>query len=260
MLKMVAALFASLTIVANAADLETTNSEDYIPSETTIQEIVLEDNLLSYVDTDSLMELDSLIQECKERMRQAETMAAAARACGYPDNHPVIELASKEYEQANKNYVKYQEKSDMIFAKLKHEEYQAAFTIWYYLKDLGYNDYVCAGILGNLMVEVGGQTLDIQYWLGDGEYDGMCQWSTKYYGDIPKDLIGQCNLLAETIEENFDIFGCNYKQNFYYEDFLNLKDEEEAALAFAMCYERCDSRYYDIRLTSATEAYNYFVD
>ena len=264
MLKMVAAIFATLTMVTYTADLNTTTSEDYIPSESTVtqkqESIELESNLLTYVDTDSLHELDSLIQECNARMENSHAIVVAARNCGYDLNHPVVELALKEYNQAYENYLKYQEKCDLIFSKLKNEEYQAAFTIWHYLKELGYNDYVCAGILGNLMVEVGGQTLDIQYWLGDGEYNGMCQWSTKYYGDIPEDLIGQCDLLANTIKENFDIFGSNYKSNFGYEDFLNLKDEKEAALAFAMCYERCNSKYYDIRLTSATDAYNYFVD
>ena len=38
-----------------------------------------------------------------------------------------------------------------------------ATEIWLYLKKQGYNDYVCAGILGNIMAEVGGQTLNIRH-------------------------------------------------------------------------------------------------
>ena len=41
------------------------------------------------------------------------------------------------------------------------------------MKELGWNDYVCAGIVGNLMAEVGGQTLNIDPQLGNSYY-GIC--------------------------------------------------------------------------------------
>ena len=40
-------------------------------------------------------------------------------------------------------------------------KYSQATQVWNGLKALGLNDYVCAGIMGNIMAEVGGQTLDI---------------------------------------------------------------------------------------------------
>lgn len=257
MLKMVAALLtaASLSTAVIAADSNTTTSEDYIPSEPTIIVEVpmeLEDNLLTYVETDDFSELQVLIQECKERMENADAMAEAARACGYEETHPIIELALKEYEQAEKCLNKYEEKYI--------GENAAAVEIWYYLKDAGYNDYVCAGILGNIMTEVGGHSFHIQYWLRNESYAGMCQWSLKYFPDVPQDVKGQCDLLLDTIEENLNIFGSNYKAGFNYEEFLKLKDEREAALAFAKCYERCHPDYYDIRLDDATMAYDFFVN
>lgn len=141
-------------------------------------------------------------------------------------------------------------------------EYPVATEIWNYLKNLGYNDYVCAGILGNMMAEVGGQTLDIQYWLYNpsGDYYGCCQWSMYYFPEIGgADLKTQLDFLRDTIKLNIDMFGNNYQQGFNYDKFLTLTDERAAALAFADCYERGAPQYNQSRINNATVAYNYFV-
>lgn len=142
-------------------------------------------------------------------------------------------------------------------------EYAIAKEIWNYLKNLGYNDYVCAGILGNMMSEVGGNTLDIQYWLYNptGAYYGCCQWSMYYFPEIGgADLNTQLNFLRDTIRLNIDMFGNNYQQGFNYDKFLTLTDERAAALAFADCYERGAPQYNQSRINNATVAYNYFVN
>lgn len=142
-------------------------------------------------------------------------------------------------------------------------EYPAAEYIWQYMKDLGWNDYVCAGVMGNLMAEVGGQTLNIQYNLysSGGGYYGMCQWSKKYHSGIYgiNDLNTQCNYLRDTIKYEIDTFGYKYQTNFNLEAFLNLTDAQQAALAFAKTYERCASGSYAVRQRNAITAYNYFV-
>ena len=142
-------------------------------------------------------------------------------------------------------------------------EYPAAAYIWQYFKDLGWNDYVCAGIMGNLMSEVGGQTLNIQYNLysSGGGYYGMCQWSKQYHSPIYgiNDLTAQCDYLRDTIQYEIDTFGHKYYNGFNLTEFLNLTDASQAALAFAKCYERCASGSYEIRQRNAITAYNYFV-
>lgn len=142
-------------------------------------------------------------------------------------------------------------------------EYPAAEYIWQYMKDLGWNDYVCAGVMGNLMAEVGGQTLNIQYNLysSDGGYYGMCQWSKKYCSGIygVNDLKTQCDYLRDTIKYEIDTFGYKYQTNFNLEAFLNLTNAQQAALAFAKTYERCASGSYAVRQRNAITAYNYFV-
>ena len=142
----------------------------------------------------------------------------------------------------------------------KQAEYPVASEIWWTLKDYGYNDYVCAGILGNMTVEAGGHTLDIQPTISTKYYYGICQWSRKYCPEVWRaSLQAQCEYLRDTIEQEFRVFGYLYKKKFTYQDFLNLTDERAAALAFAKCYERCSSGGYKRRQDCATKAYEYFV-
>lgn len=133
-------------------------------------------------------------------------------------------------------------------------------TIWNYMKGLGWNDYVCAGILGNMMSEAGGQTLNIDPYIRASGYYGICQWSTTYYPQVNgADLNTQLQVLEKTIEEAFEGYGNRYKPGFDFDDFLSLTNEKEAALAFAKAYERCASGSYSIRQTNASAAYSHFV-
>lgn len=140
-------------------------------------------------------------------------------------------------------------------------EYPNAEFIWNYLQELGFNNYVCAGIIGNMMVESGGHTLAIEEDASTNSYYGICQWSRKYYPDvIGVSLDAQCDYLRDTIQYELDTFGSCYRRGFNYEDFLDLNNEQDAALAFAKCYERCSSDGYGLRQECATTAYNYFTN
>lgn len=142
------------------------------------------------------------------------------------------------------------------------DDYSAAAQIWSYLHDVcGFNDAVCAGILGNIMAETGGQTLYIQWWLGgyDTGYYGMCQWALCYCPEVyGRDLAGQCEYLASTMEYNINSFGFCYYSGFDYATFLSMTNPSDVALAFAQTYERCSSASYYIRQVNAQVAYDYF--
>ena len=117
-------------------------------------------------------------------------------------------------------------------------------------------------VMGNIMAEVGGQTLNIKPNLygHKGTYYGICQWSGRYYPQVQgKNLDYQLSFLKKTIKSELNSFGYKYKKGFNYTSFTKLKDAKQAALAFAKCYERCSSQYYSIRQTNAIKAYNYFV-
>lgn len=130
--------------------------------------------------------------------------------------------------------------------------YPNASKIWAFLKEQGYNDYVCAGIMGNIMAEVGGQTLNIDPHLGNSYY-GICQWGggrkTRLLSSFGSSLEAQLSFLAVELPE---VIPTN-------SSFYSIQNEQQAALYFAQYYERCSSSTYSIRQQNATKAYNYFV-
>ncbi len=132
--------------------------------------------------------------------------------------------------------------------------YNQARQVWTYLRDLGLNEYVTAGIIGNIMAEVGGQTLDISRWpqYSNGYYYGICQWADgrkrRLLNDFGTTLEDQIRFLS------VELFEVIPKGNSFY----SMQDEKEAALYFAKYYERCSSKYYSVRQKNATKALNYF--
>lgn len=208
-------------------------------------------------------ELTELISEQEARMEAAHAMAEAARDLGYLENHDVILLAQEEYAEADALRREYQAKLEVQQEEdkwaEKEAEYPEATYVWKYLTSYGYSDVVAAGILGNIMVEVGGNTLAINSSLSSSTYSGMCQWSTRYYPQaIGLDLEGQCELLTDTIQGEFKSFASLYQKGFSYESFLQLTDPKDAAVAFAKVYERCASGSYVKRQSCAAVAYAYF--
>ena len=130
--------------------------------------------------------------------------------------------------------------------------------IWGYLRGKGFNEYVCAGIMGNIQAECG---FDWDAYSPHGESYGICQWLLKYCPDI-KDasLLDQLDYLMKTIEQPFNasIFNQNYK-GIIFKEFTELQDEKEAAAAFMLIYERPASTDPSQRQQYATEIYKEFV-
>lgn len=247
----------------------TTFSEAYIPSESsTVYNFLPEETIdmepmdREINDTVNRKELKSLIQEYQEIVNSAHDLAEATRALGYDENHPIIEFAKKEYETANRYLEIYQNRLDKINSQWsdKSSTYPVATEIWLYMKDQGWNDAVCAGILGNMMAECGGHTLSLQPTASNKYYYGICQWSKGYPNVWYSNLDSQCEFLVNTIEYEFNTFGSSYKRGFDFNSFLNLNDEKEVAKAFAKCYERCGSSSLNQRQKNATIAYNYFTN
>ena len=134
--------------------------------------------------------------------------------------------------------------------------YSQAKQVWNGLRALGLNEYVCAGIMGNIMAEVGGQTLDISRWpqYSKNSYYGICQWA----GSRKQRLL---NDFGTTLEDQIrflsvELFEVIPKGNSFY----NMQDEKEAALYFAKYYERCGSGSYSVRQSNATKALKYFTE
>ena len=207
-------IIISLVIVLLTLILATTTSEAYIPFETTLasiednnlpacasapeeEVIVLEPSHSEKVETRNRQELEMLLETSQEKLDASEAMLEACQILGYDEINPVVVLANEEVANAQSNVDYYQVILNEVIAEeraaQRAAEYPTATTIWIYLtEELGYNEYIASGIMGNLMAEVGGQTLNIQPQLTNGTYYGMCQWSKGYKGVWGADLKGQC--------------------------------------------------------------------
>ncbi len=141
------------------------------------------------------------------------------------------------------------------------EEYYYATKVWKYLRQKGFSQEVTCGIIGNMMIETSGGSLDLKpnIYSPSGNYYGLCQWSKKYYPEAHGlSFEQQLEFLLNNIEWEINTFGKCYKEGFKCEDFLNMTNVEEAALAFAKSYERCGPASYEMRQEAAVVAYEYF--
>jgi len=118
--------------------------------------------------------------------------------------------------------------------QLKTEHYVAG-EVYEYLKLRGYSDTAVAGILGNMMAECGGQTLELQWGLygGGGAYYGLCMWSLRYGPTVNGASVrGQLDYLTNDIEAMMRQFGGSH------ETFCAIEDAGQAARYFCYYYER----------------------
>ena len=196
----------------------------------------------------------------------AHQMATSARALGYSDNHMIIICAKEKWQEAQSRILEATEKMNNLISerdskwRKRKQEYPVATEIWLYLSEYGLNEHIIAGILGNMMAETGGHTLAIKdkIWDSSKKYYGICQWSLYYNPQLSGTTLEEQLLhLITSMEYEFNTFGYKYKSNFKYNDFLQMKDAEEAAMAFAKSYERCASFSYEKRKKNAIKAYEY---
>ena len=143
----------------------------------------------------------------------------------------------------------------------QHKHYYATKT-YEYLTERNFSSSAACGIIGNMMIETSGGTLDLKPYVysPSGNFYGLCQWSIKYYSgakDLPFEY--QLDYLLGTLTWEFNTFGWLYREGFTLEDFIALNNPEEAALIFAKVYERCGPSSYDLRKEAALKAYKHFV-
>lgn len=222
--------------------------------------IELSTNVIELKETNNYWELVELIDLYTSNREEAREIARLAREAGATEDSQIILNAQSQWFFNDSIIQFYQEQLNEVEAELNKLEYKNATLIWGFMKYLGWNDYVCAGILGNMMAEVGGGTLDLPHNIDGYGYYGLCQWSKFYTPDVyGQDLKGQLNFLKKDIKTQFDTYGFCYSYEFDFDAFLELENEQDAALAFMKCYERGLPHSNWARQQYATIAYDYFV-
>ena len=124
-------------------------------------------------------------------------------------------------------------------------------TIWRYLTDdMGLSDEAAAGVFGNMMVECGSRSFNLQPYVYSpgGYYYGLCQWNTTgHHSGINGGTVEQqLEYLRDTIESEMG--------SYYYERFIAADEPESASVIFARWYERCSEPYG--RQSEARRAYD----
>lgn len=124
--------------------------------------------------------------------------------------------------------------NEMIADDMK-TEYEVAGEVYEHLAKNGYSDVAIAAILGNMMNETGGDTLELKPFIFDDTklHYGLCQWNIRYHPDVNgKNVKEQLLYLTSTIEKTMKQFGGSF------EEFNSLEGAEYAGTYFCKYYER----------------------
>lgn len=184
-------------------------------------------------------------------------------------------IANREVAEHYKNdYETFLEiENEQLKWKARKKEYPEATHIWLYMRnEFNWSPETCAGIIGNMMAEVGGGTLDLSDW----DLDESCGYGLIQWIDGRRKILNQRYGKRPTIEEQLkymydEMFGYNNTEkqiyNLKYKNALSIiinksgeETPEHIAFVFATEFERCANQHREMRKGYARIAYEYFMD
>lgn len=147
-------------------------------------------------------------------------------------------------------------------------EYPEAQLIWNTMISWGWTPETCAGIIGNMMAEIGGGTLNLSNWNSNGGCGyGLIQWTGSRRSIIKGRYGSYPTIEQQLIFMRDELFGINGTHQQVSPSVLNKimntngnETPESIAFCFASNYERCASRYRAKRQRYARIAYEYFMN
>ena len=147
----------------------------------------------------------------------------------------------------------------------RRAEYPVATEAWLYMKnEFGWSDIVCAGIMGNLMRETGGDTLQLNADSSGNSGLGLIQWIGQRRRDIVNEYGSQPTVEQQMIFMRDELYGMNgvvqQVTDQQRERILNADSPEECAAEFARWFERPAETSYSRREANAARAYKYFTE
>ena len=179
--------------------------------------------------------------------RHAHDVAQQLRSLGYPEDHPVIQACQDWWRAEDAAPAP----AAHLLSKEKRAAYPVAAAVWEQLRGAGLSEVCSAAILGNMMAECGGQTLNLDPYIYSGFY-GLCMWSLIYCPEVDgQGVPGQVDYLLKTLESNITAGGGSA------EAFLAMTDVRAAAKYFSDFYER-PAVWASVRADNAEAALEYF--
>lgn len=148
------------------------------------------------------------------------------------------------------------------------EQYPQARLIWDTMISWGWSPETCAGIIGNMMAEIGGGTLDLSDWDSNGGCGyGLIQWTGERRSSIKNRYDAYPNIQQQLTFMKDELFGTNNTEQQVSDDNLKVimnsngeQTPESIAYCFASYYERCASQHRAKRQGYARIAYEYFIN
>lgn len=144
-------------------------------------------------------------------------------------------------------------------------QYPTAEYVWTYLRNSGYSPAAAAGIIGNMMAECGGWTLNLNpySWNNIQTSYGLCQWKTCYASPemANSSIEYQMAYLVSNLPAVLPNSYAGAKASMDIQMFMWLGDPAAAADIFCRGYEQCGN--YEIECARrgqfAWQAYDYFL-
>lgn len=217
---------------------------------------------------DIIYSFSTTSEECKNKIAECQAYIAELGLLEVDAviDEEIVRVENIIYTYENDLELLIEQEAELAKWAARKAEYPVATEVWLYMKDnFGWSDKVCAGIMGNMMAEIAGGTLNFNRWNIDKSSGyGMIQWIGSRRTGI-KNRYGS----APSVEEQLlymrdEMFGSNgVKQQItdrQLEAIMNGESPEQIAYDFARYFERCASFSYNRRRDYARIAYNYFVD
>lgn len=259
---------AVTTFIVEAVKLETkvepiatVEDADPLPP-SAVEESVIEEEKIEVIEEEPKVELLSVDEIAKQVIN-------GDWGCGEERKAKLTE-AGYNYDEVQAKVAELMPKPQPVAAPsitLPTGEYPEAQLIWNTMISWGWAPETCAGIIGNMMAEIGGGTLDLSDWNSNGGCGyGLIQWTggrrsllKSRYGSYP-------NIEQQLIFMRDELFGTNGTRQQVSSSVLNRimntngnETPESIAFCFASNYERCASRYRARRQGYAKIAYEYFM-
>ena len=215
-------------------------------------------NLVLFQDENTMLK-NELDTTKAEYTALADTNSSISKELESVNNE--LESVKSELESV-KNELEEVKKENLQWSS-KYNQYPIATIAWIYMtEELGWSDTVAAGIIGNMMAECGGHTLDLDWDINGSSGYGLIQWIGSRRVSI-KEKYGETPTVVEQIEFVKDeLYGTNgvtrQVTDSQLKAIMDANTPEECAFAFACYYERCSVNYREFRRGLARTAYNYF--
>ena len=169
--KIITAIMCLITILTQSEISENINLINEEPIEQEIKDISFYSidyvvptevsEKLIYIDSNNIEEIKELLSQCEQlRLKSLKILQNIDI-----EEHPDFKIANENLNTAIELINRYTNKiEELINLEKAKEEYPIATEVWNYLKnELEYSDIISSAIMGNIMVEVGGGELDLDW-------------------------------------------------------------------------------------------------